>query len=80
MDDTSVHFFLQMALLSPMEVEQLRKAERRKLASEGSGVLRVVDRGVPEYAFPVLFVLVSEEKEKEEKEEAPEDFFALLSR
>ena len=34
MDDTSVHFLLEMALLSPEEVEQLRKAERRKLARE----------------------------------------------
>ena len=28
--DTSVHFLLGMALLSPEEVEQLRRAERRK--------------------------------------------------
>ena len=34
MDDTSAHFLLEMALLSPEEVEQLRKAERRKLARE----------------------------------------------
>ena len=33
-DDTSVHFLLEMALLSPEEVEQLRRAERRKLARE----------------------------------------------
>ena len=33
-DDTSVHFLLEMALLSPEEVEQLRQAERRKLARE----------------------------------------------
>ena len=32
-DDTSVHFLLEMALLSPDEVEQLRRAER-KLARE----------------------------------------------
>ena len=34
LDDTSVHFLLEMALLSPEEVEQLREAERRKLARE----------------------------------------------
>ena len=34
MDDTSIHFLLEMALLSPEEVEQLRKAEKRKLARE----------------------------------------------
>ena len=34
LDDTSVHFLLEMALLSPEEVEQLRQAERRKLARE----------------------------------------------
>ena len=33
-DDTSVNFLLEMALLSPEEVEQLRRAERRKLARE----------------------------------------------
>ena len=33
-DDTSVHFLLEMALLSPEEVEQLRQAEKRKLARE----------------------------------------------
>ena len=33
-DDTSVRFLLEMALLSPDEVEQLRRAERRKLARE----------------------------------------------
>ena len=33
-DDTSVHFLLEMALLSPAEVEQLRRAEKRKLARE----------------------------------------------
>ena len=44
-----------------------------------SGVVRAKDRGVREYALPVLFVHFSEEKEKEEKEEAPKDFFAHLS-
>ena len=34
LDDTSIHFLLEMALLSPEEVEQLREAERRKLARE----------------------------------------------
>ena len=34
MDDTSVDFLLEMALLSPEEVEQLRKAGRRKLVRE----------------------------------------------
>ena len=34
MDDTSVHFLLEMALLSQEEVEQLRKTEKRKLARE----------------------------------------------
>ena len=34
LDDTSVHFLLEMALLWPEEVEQLRQAERRKLARE----------------------------------------------
>ena len=34
LDDTSVHFLLEMALLSPEEVEQLRQAEKRKLARE----------------------------------------------
>ena len=33
-DDTSVQFLLEMALLSPAEVEQQRRAERRKLARE----------------------------------------------
>ena len=33
-DDTSAHFLLEMALLSPTEVEQLRRAEKRKLARE----------------------------------------------
>ena len=33
-DDTSVHFLLEMALLSPDEEEQLRRAERRKLTRE----------------------------------------------
>ena len=33
-DDTSAHFLLEMALLSPVKVEQLRRAERRKLARE----------------------------------------------
>ena len=34
LDDTSVHFLLEMALLLPEEVEQLRQAEMRKLARE----------------------------------------------
>ena len=33
-DDTSVHFLLEMALKTPEEVEQHRRAERRKLARE----------------------------------------------
>ena len=33
-DDTSVHFLLEMALKTPEQVERLRTAERRKLARE----------------------------------------------
>ena len=33
-DDTSVHFLLEMALKTPEHVERLRTAERRKLARE----------------------------------------------
>ena len=36
-----------------------------------AGVLRAKDRGVPEFALPVLFVLFSEEKEQEEKKKLP---------
>ena len=36
-DDTSVHVLLEVAFLSPEEVEQLRRAERRKLAREKRG-------------------------------------------
>ena len=33
-DDTSVHFLLEMALKTPEEVERMRRAERRRLARE----------------------------------------------
>ena len=85
MDDTSVHFLLEMALLSPEEVEQLRKAERRKLAREEKArkekerkekeMQEMIARLTGEYPQglpPALILLVSEEKEKEEEEEAPE--------
>ena len=33
-DDSSVHFLLEMALKTPEEVERMRRAERRRLARE----------------------------------------------